>query len=412
MSALQTIQKPGILINDLPQDTLWVIFDFYAETDGPRDPLEKLLHVCKYWFLSARQHRRLWTKFPIRLSSNKHIEFWLSRTPNRIKFCGEEGPTEVEFSRLPFTQFGSINGEMLSKLSNQLIGHNGSLFNRWSRISVEYIPLSVQEVWNKALSRPTPNLRFLKISDLEPNTPILPFAPSLEELIVIDCTCTLENDFRRLKSLELRGFSLKIQNLSAALTAKNLTMLSLTNCERNITLPSSFPFLEAVSFTARIHASIIEQFSAPRLRSLSIWLRTEESITALKNCLGINFQQLETLGYGCSLYSKTEAVPITQSIKDIFTSAIGIKRLRALNLKGLRSLLLCIQDKLNPTIECHSCSINSRYYGTGNRLVEETFFISTHSTEEDIRRVRRLTKIPLDDTWEGLISSCTKFSSL
>ncbi|CAG8596332.1 12254_t:CDS:1 [Acaulospora colombiana] len=411
MSAMQTEEKPEPVIDRLSQDILWTIFDFYAGTDGPRDPLEKLFYVCKYWYLAARQHRRLWTKFPINITTPKDCQFWFSRASNRIKLCGKEGPAELEFNyHLLATNLNiRVFEENILKLFNMLIGHNGSLINQWSRISVEYIPSSVQRAWTEALSHPTPNLRSLKIRDLNHEAHILPCAPSLEELIIINCACTLGNDFRRLKTLELRGNSLCIPNISTTLTAKSLTTLSLLNCGRNIILSRSFLALEAVSFTAGIHASAIEQFSAPRLRSLTIYLRTEESIAALRGCDGIDFQQLEILGYGCELYSKSEAVLIMKSIKDIFRMATGIKRLRALNLKALRVFLLCIQDKINPTIECRGCPIQLLQHGYGNRFIDETFSIPPDATEEDILRVRLSANVPQDDTWAGLIDSFARF---
>ncbi|PVG01156.1 hypothetical protein CPB86DRAFT_117856 [Serendipita vermifera] len=406
MSAEQTGQKPGFSNDSLSHDILWMIFDFYAETDGPKDPLEKLLHVCKYWSLAAHRHRRLWTKFSIKLVSNDDLKFWLSRTLSRLKICGEEGPAEVDFTYDPHSDSGKFDKDMALTLSYQLVGHEGSLVDQWTKISVELVPSPVRETWMRALSRPTPNLRFLKIAHVVATKPILPFAPSLEELILSNCDCALGNDFGQLKILGIRGYGSNIQNISSVLTAANLNTLSFTNWGRNVTLPPSFATLESASFTAGAHIWLIEKFSAPRLRSLTIFLRTEECITALKNCRGIDFQRLETLAFGCWIYSQSETPAIMQSMKDIFRAVKGVQQLCARNLKALRTLLLCIGDKLNPTIERRGCSIRLLYYlQPGDRLIDETFSISADTTEEDIRRVRLWANLPVDDSWDELISS-------
>ncbi|CAG8596313.1 12255_t:CDS:2, partial [Acaulospora colombiana] len=150
------------MLNDkISRDILWVVFDFYAETDGRQDPLEKLLGVCKYWSLAARQHRRLWTKFPMKFLSNKDIKFWCSCTSKRIELCGEDGPGELEFSAIVFSDPQGFD--------------------------------TTQPVWIRALSRPTPNLKSLKIHGAGATEPILPFAPSLEELTLSNCDCQVEH---------------------------------------------------------------------------------------------------------------------------------------------------------------------------------------------------------------------------
>ncbi|PVG01155.1 hypothetical protein CPB86DRAFT_781733 [Serendipita vermifera] len=313
MSTAQTEQELVFLNDRLSQDILWMIFDFYAETDGPQDPLERLLFVCKYWSLAARQHRRLWTKFPIRLESSNDLKFWFSRTPSRIKICGEEGPAEVEFGRRWLTDFKDVD----------------------------------------------------------------------------------------------ETYHANVQNISEVLsiTAASLTTLSLINLKENVTLPPSFPILENVSFMGEVHPQLIGQFLAPQIRSLTIFPRTEESMIAVKNCRGIDYQRLETLVFGCWIYSKSEAPLFIQSTKEIFRSVKGVRQLRALNPRAVRTFLLCIQDKINPSIERRGCQIHLLYYTYLHRAIDEIFYISADTTEEDIHRVRLRAKLPVDDTWDGLISS-------
>jgi hypothetical protein len=293
---------------------------------------------------------------------------------------------------------------MLFKLVDHLIGYEGSLVSQWRRVIIDFPPHSVQALWNRALSRPTPNLHFLKISYLGFTEPILSSSPSLQELIISSCTCTLGDDFDQLQSLEVRGFTSAVQNISAALTARNLTTLSFINCGRTLQIPPSFPLLENVSFTDGVHTQIIEQFSAPRLRSLTIYLRTEESIKALKNCRGIDFQRLETLGVGCWMYRRTDVPSILQVIKEMFIAAGCVQHLRALNQRALRLLLLCIEERIHPAIKQRGCPINLRYWES-HRYIDQTFFISAVTTKEDIRRVRAWANTPLDDTWNGLAGS-------
>ncbi|PVG01185.1 hypothetical protein CPB86DRAFT_753375 [Serendipita vermifera] len=405
-------KRPTTPLNDkLPFDILFAIFDQYSIGDGINDPLEKLLSICKSWSMAATEHKALWATFQIESASTEVLRFWSSRVSTRIERSGNETLLNVTIRGYAFMENPTSRQEhadLISKLTRDIIGENCSLVKRWRHISVWYSLKSLQNLWNEALSQPTPNLRSLQLRYLNCQEPILPFAPLLEELTVYNCSINLCGDLKQLKLLRIDSRAMEIQNLDVVSKSPNLTTLEMYYCYRFFRLPPHFPVLQNLILRGSLEMKIMENFSAPLLRSLSLSLDPEVDCGALTECQGIDLTQLTTLHLDCSIpediYPEHSVTWAIMGLKGVIEAATNVQNYYVKGIKTLTLLLLYFEETLNSGIRSHSCTLKAKFYDKKiSKLVESTLYIGADSLQTDIRRIREFAHLPLDDTLQTFI---------
>jgi hypothetical protein len=402
----------SVPFNDkLPFEILVAIFDIYSEWDSIVDPLEKLLAICRSWSITAREHKTLWATFRIESTSIDLLRFWSSRVSRRIERSGDTTPLDLTIRGYAFMEGSDSEQEhvdLISKLTRDLIGENFSLVKRWKHVSIWYSLRCLQTVWNEALSQPTPNLRSLQLRYVNCQEPILPSAPLLEELTVYNCSIDLSSKLNRLRLLRLDSRAIEIKNLDMVSQFPNLTTLEMFYCYHFFRLPPRFPSLQNLILRGTLAIKILEHFSAPRLRCLSLSLDPEVDCGALVSYQGIDFTQLTTLHLECSIPDNTfpeHSVSWTvMGLKAVIEAATNVQHYQIYGIKALSILLLCFEQDLPSGTHGRDCTINARFYDKKrSKVVNSTFKFDPEATETNIRHIRSVANIPLEDTWSNFI---------
>jgi hypothetical protein len=408
ISSMYGVQKPDPLNSRIPFEVLWAIFDLYAESDGRENPLEKLLSVCQTWRAAACHHQSLWSSFRIKIQVDEDVRFWHSRIPSRLDRCGD-GLVDIEVEVGLLATLSNDIGAIMQNITRLLIGKEGKMVGRWRRLCVDMPPTFSRHEWRKALSNPTPNLRFLRIRRLPIHGPILPFAPSLEELQVYSLPFEISGTLDRLKSLRLFIFDLKTSGIEAVLSSPSLIHLELFYVGSSLRFPSIFHNLESVHLFIKFNSDLMQSFTAPRLRSICLWIGERDQLSAVMRCPGVNIQRLETVGLNImrsTRIGQNEVSDILKEVKRFIRELAAVTTLRALNPRALRVMLLCFRDGIITPTQERGYTLNLDYYTIGPEpSLLCKFRISPGSTEVDFQSIRQATQLPLEDSWEAIITT-------
>jgi hypothetical protein len=409
----------SLVLNErVPFEVLWTIFDIYAQTDGPNSPLEKLLSICKAWSIAACQHKALWTCFRIIASSNRKLRFWSSRIPKRISRCGQETLFSIEIDATSHSEgHVDLDDNLLSTIASMFIGKDGVLIKRWKHICLKYLPVSLHDVWNQALTCPTPNLHSLQITALWCKDPILPVPSSLEELQLSHYSFRFSSTLEQLRAVTLEGMSLRIDNLWVVLSSTTLNTLHLHDCSRTIQLPFMLPALQELCIEESQEVPIVAGFEAPKLRSLSLAIQTKSGISSVRRCQGINFQRLETLSlaYKRGLWhSISTAKEILDETRQLIQASPNIKLFRARSMVADRAILMCLEDDMDsPTTSRQSCILEVNYPVSSTQLIlTGTFEFGEGAPVDDLQRIRKEIGSSPQDTWGQIALAFSTFSGL
>jgi hypothetical protein len=388
-----TKSSPEPLNHKLPHEILWTIFEHYAKADGIDNPLEKLLAICRNWSLAACQYKDLWSSFRINVTSNEILHFWSSRITRRLELGGEDGRIDVDIVAYQIFKSQIIDETLLLKISLLLIGQGGSMSKRWRHLSIVNMhPVrAINLTWNQALCYPTPNLRLLRLHGLNFEKPILPLAPFLEEVDICNSHLQVACACEQLETIKLRGNGVKIGNIEMMVLPTKLTTLEVVYYTELHRLPTHFPVLQNASFVGPLDNSVIQKFSMPRLRSLSLFPNSNDSFSAFINCREIDFQQIETIGLGLRRQMEfwAEKKAAREIIQKVINSAPIVKRIRALTQSVAEIVLDCLEDgRIQLGNRVPGCEIELKYYNTNGRLIEGNFGIHGSTRESDILRVR------------------------
>ncbi|CAG8757792.1 5475_t:CDS:2, partial [Acaulospora colombiana] len=96
-----------------------------------------------------------------------------------------------------------------------------------------------QELWDQALTSPTPNLTSLTIVHMDCSTPILPFAPRIYQLDAMDCSFELCRSLPQIKSLRIAN-----PKNETRVDAQGIISLKLDTIHASVQLPSVLPALK------------------------------------------------------------------------------------------------------------------------------------------------------------------------
>ncbi|CAG8741961.1 5698_t:CDS:1, partial [Acaulospora colombiana] len=269
--------------------------------------------------------------------------------------------------------------------------------------------------WNEAFSQPTPSLRSLQLRYLNCQEPILPFAPLLEELTVYNCSIDLCGSLEQLKLLRIDSRAMEIRNLEVVSKSPNLVTLEMFYCYRFFHLPPRFPALQNLILRGSLETKVMENFSAPLLRCLSLSLGPEVDCGALAECRGIDFTKLTTLHLDCSVpedvYPEHSVTWTIMGLKGVIEAATNVQVYYIRGIKALTLLLLYFEETLNSGIRTQNCTLKAKFYDKKiSKLVESTLNIHTDSVEADIHRIREFAHLPLDDTLQTFIKRLAHYS--
>jgi hypothetical protein len=417
---MHEVRKLAPQCPEIPLEILWEIFEIYAESDGRENPLEKLLSICQTWRVAAYQHQALWSSFGVTIKVDDDIRFWRSRIPSRLNLCGDS-LLDVAVTVRPNIIWSSDTVDMMKEIVPLLIGREGILIERWRRLCVNMPPAFQHRVWSKALSSPTPNLFFLRIIGLHFKGPILPFAPSLKELQVIQYPFKLLSSLKELKVLELDVPHIQNDDIELAFSSSKLVHLELVRCAEVLRFPSTFPNLQSVYLMDQLDLNFTESFSAPGLRSIRIWSRKKGTISAIQNCRGIDIRQLETVGFSFDrmpaafgwrappLYTESGLMDIMEEMKQFVQELSAVTTFEALDWTAFRVLILCFQERIHPPTRERGCTLEMTRGNLIHRTPKQRFIIPPILTAIDLQHIRQSAFWPLNDSWKAICADLYRY---
>jgi len=120
---------------NLPHDVLCIIFEYYAESDHPSEPLEALLLVCRSWSNAALNHRILWSTFDIEIDIANDPVYWTSCVERRLARCSVDTLIDVEMETSYAMKINKSPPfrEACERLLLALTGDSGEIARRWRR---------------------------------------------------------------------------------------------------------------------------------------------------------------------------------------------------------------------------------------------------------------------------------------
>ncbi|CAG8729102.1 4966_t:CDS:2, partial [Acaulospora colombiana] len=235
----------------------------------------------------------------------------------RLKRCGAATLLDIDIQYVQFAPKG-MYADLVLHVTTLLTAENVCLVGQWKRLSIGGPPPPpARHLWNQALSRPTPNLLDFQASNLVFEMPILPFAPLLEHLTVVDCSFEMGSTLKQLKTLA--GDVTRIRNLEASLHSNRLMSLQLIDYRPSSHLTAYFPLLVDLSVEGR-------------------WTNT------MALCKGIAFHQLVTLHLDCLIADIGDYTKAAMGMREIIKASTNVDQFETAGPLSLRILLLSLQE--------------------------------------------------------------------
>jgi hypothetical protein len=398
------------LNSKLPFEILFMIFEFYSIWDGIDDPLEKLLCVCKNWSTAARQHKYLWRSFRINTFLYDGPRFWSSRISHRLDLCGDNTLLNIDLRGLSILCTSKERANLILKVTKSLIGENFCLVRRWRHLCLVNQSSEFRGLWAQALSQPTPNLRSFFVNKMIFRVPILPSAPLLEEVDIINCSFKLCSSLEQLKTLRLAGDIGHMENLENMLRSNRLESLELTGCRGLSHVASNFPVLRTFHLKGPLNENFMERFSAPSLRSLYLYVYMPWRITTLAQCSGLIFSQLTTLylEYAVPPYLDGDNALRIMDLREIVRACTNVRSFQTIGNLALRILLLCFQDTIQSGAQLLTCTIKVLLHDDRipGRIKTSNFTLTTETAQTDISHIQAFAQISPEETWKDIQYTC------
>ncbi|KAG9126966.1 hypothetical protein FRC07_001184 [Ceratobasidium sp. 392] len=271
-------------VNRLPTEIISKIFELVSEAqDGA---IICLSHVCRDWRAIAFESPRAWSKLSADLSAPSDA----STAKRALAYLGRSGACPLDIRLITSTG-------QLPNPSNGITGALRKSLFRWRSFSFVSSSLGISSEFVKSLSGHAPmleelHLAFQSVPSMHGDHLRLPSnfsvqAPSLRVLRLDDVGINLEwaSTLRQLHTLELvqnTGNPLAYDSLIRALSgsASSLRTIKIharvTNLPQlsasSVSVPLVFPYLETLDLTLHTSpvASLLADFEAPKLRSLSL----------------------------------------------------------------------------------------------------------------------------------------------
>jgi hypothetical protein len=94
--------------SQLPSDLLRPIFLYYSSQETNEHPLENILLVCRFWYITAIEYSQLWSIFNIVIEDGPSAVNWAKRIPRRLRMSERnEGEQSGDGSTLSLASAGA-----------------------------------------------------------------------------------------------------------------------------------------------------------------------------------------------------------------------------------------------------------------------------------------------------------------
>jgi F-box-like len=333
----------------LPYDILGLIFHQYSlippsslitPSNSGIIKLETLLLVCRAWHFAALGHRTLWSRLDMRIYNIEDLLYWKIHVPLRLS---RGSPTALlDVTLIIGYKLPSPNGiEMLRSIVLDLIGTEGCVAKRWRTLFLHSLPDPVLSLF----CVPTPNLVDLKLQFLGLQHRRLPETPVLETF------CTIHSkwpypDMQNVTNLTIRGLWLEDAEAEAISKAQKLIKLMVMHDSEGCQLRGVFSALEYLHLEDVLYEDSLNEFSAPRLKILSLDHHYRPSYRDMLKCPGIRFHALEELILCLDSHSWGQGVESIhpEGVRLVLQAAVNINVLRVMNIESLATMLKILGD--------------------------------------------------------------------
>ncbi|KIM27817.1 hypothetical protein M408DRAFT_24184 [Serendipita vermifera MAFF 305830] len=327
-SHFQVPFKPG-LAHKLPFDVLAQIFENYLLEETAMHPIETLLLVCRSWLQAALDVTCLWSTFRI----VDDPSFWASCIPRRLARSPKDALLNVHIQVIhmgrPHSQQildeNRRNDTAYLSILCSLTGLHGEVARRW-RIFTFIDPYNESKSWQELgsyLSFSTPHLERLHLQGITLPCGIFPETPILKTLVARNIKVLTFPDLGAAKSVRIDSS----RNISAALA--NATLLTTLSVElpRSENLQGTYYCLHTLALSDRGGCGILNSFSTPSLRSLTLQAMMSHTLRVVMSCEGIPISRIECLDIAFGhLFGLPQSY--AENFRDLLNAAASIKTLK------------------------------------------------------------------------------------
>ena len=311
----------------LPFDILALVFESFAEMEGPDSPLETILAVCRFWRDSALEHRVLWTTFRLSISTSWQVSYWKKRFLRRadagsllditLKLSNTTSPKP----KLPAGTFDYASYERLRHhnpahtslaILKVISGGRGARALQWRSLTLDLHDLENLTPQDYALVNDflllrTPNLESVKLYGVMTGPrvtwrPIFPYALRLQTAVFHSCQLMNLMDTTNLRSLtwystnEFASTDMRSQHTIHALrSAQKITFLEIGLDWPYWDTSIVFQRVKTLRMVGTVNPEFVIMIQVPSLRHLALGIDGDWKFGYIKDCKGIPCAQVESL---------------------------------------------------------------------------------------------------------------------
>lgn len=302
--------------NRLPFDVLSGIFEIIATKETTKDPLEKLLLICRCWNIAARSHYSIWKKIDVTIGHRHTFPSCISYATRRLALSGSSIPLDIEIRVAPQHTSLSVKGKALKKacswehgccdtssvslaedILKMLAGPYGEGSKRWRSLSFGITTDAFDSMAYSLdiLKHPMPLLEKLQLHDVAFNGEAFPSCPTLVEVDFEDVRILSLPVFQNLRKFYLMAESFQPVDLLGLGSAIQLESIDLFLSEpREVALPPCLPSVHHFSIGG---IDFPRDFSLqlPNLKKLTVAYDHPGDLHQCMAANGIPFSQIESL---------------------------------------------------------------------------------------------------------------------
>jgi hypothetical protein len=286
-----------VTAQSLPYDVLCIVFEYYAESDHPSEPLEALLLVCRSWSNTALSHGILWSTFDIEIDAVDDPAYWTSCVKRRLARCSVDTLIDVETqtSYAMKTTKSPLFHEACERLLLALTGDSGEIARRWRRFVPDnafiFLP---PETLAHCLSFPTPNLENFGLDFLRGDFTILPDTSSLKTVYLRRLAISSLPDLSNVTDLRVDVDKLDEEALAFAVNLVSLNIRQWVPFKLN----GIYAQLETLEIEGMVTEECLESFVAPKLIDLRLAVDRGCDYSHVVACKGIDMKTLKRANIG------------------------------------------------------------------------------------------------------------------
>ena len=316
-----------VTAENLPHDVLCIIFEYYAESDSPSEPLEALLLVCRSWSNAALSHGILWSTFDIEIDTVNDPAYWTSCVKRRLARCSVDTLIDVETQTsydMKTTESPPFY-EACERLLLALTGDSGEIARRWRCFlpndAFMFLP---PETLAHCLSFPTPNLQEFGLDWLKGDFTILPDTSSLKTLYLRRVTISSFPDLSNVTTLQVDVDKLDEKALAFAPKVVNLNIRQWVPFKLN----GTYTQMETLEIEGTITEECLELFSAPKLSTVTLAVDRGSDYSNVVACKGIDMKNLKQANIGWPYRIEDDTVAkYVDGVRHFLAAAVNLELL-------------------------------------------------------------------------------------